>query len=120
MLTLLHTSALTTAFTVVVLVLIRISESVALRGDDGSARLMEQIVDLSDHLYAESKECTDDLESFRLKAMTLSLLQFASAASLRSDALENLTGYSVARRVKHIEQDMTRLRQNIAASTQRP
>ena len=110
---LLHTSILVTVTTSVLLVLFRISENTP---TSASTTHIEQIVDVADQYYDDAKKnASDDIERYRLKSMTLSLLRYANA-SLRTDVLENVAGYSVARRIKHIEQDLTRLRQNIARS----
>ena len=111
---LLHTSIVVTLSTSVLLVLFRISEQHSAQTSPG-IHSVEQVLDVADQYYADSKK-GDDVERFRLKAMTLSLLKYANV-SLRSDTLENVAGYSVGRRIKHIEQDLARLRQNIAPVT---
>lgn len=102
------TAVTVTVSITILMVLFRLSETTT----PSSQRQVEQMVELADQYYEDARASTHDIERFRLKAMTMSLLKLASL-SLRADILENITGYSVARRIKHIEQDLTRLRQSI-------
>lgn len=105
-----HTSVAVTLSTSVLLVLFRISEHTP----SVSTAHIEQVVEVADQYYDDAKKVTtDDIDRFRLKSMALALLRYANA-SLRVDVLENVSGYSVGRRIKHLEQDLTRLRQNIS------
>ena len=106
---LLHTSVAVTLSTSVLLILFRISEQTP----SVSTAHIEQVVEVADQYYDDAKRvASDDIDRLRLKSMSLALLRYANA-SLRIDVLENLSGYSVGRRIKHLEQDLTRLRQNI-------
>jgi hypothetical protein len=108
---LLHTSVAVTLTTSVLLLLFRITEH---SPPSASTVHIEQIMDVADQYYDDAKRvASDDIERLRLKAMALALLRYANA-SLRIDVLENVSGYSVGRRIKHLEQDLARLRQNIA------
>lgn len=109
-----HTSIAVTLSTSVLLILFRISEHGA---PSASTALLEQVIDVADQYYDDAKRVAgDDIERFRLKAMSLSLLLYARA-SMRVDLLENVSGYNIGRRIKHLEQDLTRLRQNMSRST---
>ena len=110
---LVHTSVAVTLTTSVLLVLFRISEHTP----SAPTAHVEQIVDVADQYYDDAKRvATDDADRLRLKSMALALLRHANA-SLRVDVLENVSGYSVGRRIKHLEQDVARLRQNITRTS---
>lgn len=102
-----YTSIVVTGSTIFLLLLYRITEI-----STSSPSHIEQVIDTADQYYEEARSATSDVDRLRLKAMALSLFRYASV-SMRSDVLENIAGYSVGRRIKHIEQDMSRLRQSM-------
>ena len=101
----------------VMLILFRISEHTS-PAASRTERIVTQMVDLSDQYYEDSRGTRDDAERLQLKSMTLSLLQFANA-SLPHERLEHIVGFSVRRRIKHLQQDITRTRQNISQQMER-
>ena len=106
-----HTATLVTVCLSVMLILFRIAEHTS-PAVTRSERIVNQIVDLSDQFYEDARGTSDDLERFYLQSMALSLLQFANA-TLPHERLEHIVGFSVRRRIKHLQQDITRMRQNI-------
>ena len=100
------------------LVLFRISEQGTSYVAKRSERMVEEMIELAERYHDESKRTTeglDDLERMKLKAMALSLLQYAQIA-LSDDVLETIAGYSVGRRVRHLQQEMNKLRGRATAT----
>lgn len=109
---LVQTAVLVTVGTSVLLVLFRISEHTS-PAVTRTEKLVSQMTDLSEQYYEDARHTKDDVERVRLKAMALSLLQFANA-TLPHERLEHMVGYSVRRRIKHLQQDLSRIHQNMA------
>lgn len=107
-----QTAVLVTVCTGVLLILFRISEHTS-PAVSRTERLVTQMADLSDQYYDDARATRDDVERLHLKSMALSLLQFANA-TVSHERLEHMVGYSVRRRIKHLQQDITRIRQNVA------
>lgn len=107
-----QTAVLVTVCIGVMLILFRISEHTS-PAVTRTERIVTQMVDLSDRYYEDSRATRDDAERLHLKSMALSLLQFSNA-TLSHERLEHIVGYSVRRRIKHLQQDITRIRQNIS------
>ena len=107
-----HTASGVTLCVCMLLILFKLSEQSTSPMFSKHDRMVEQILDLSDHYYRDSRAATDDVERLKLRAMALSLLTYASVIR-RNDVLEHTAGYSVTRRIKHIETDLHNLRQSI-------
>lgn len=101
-----------TVCTSVMLILMRISEH-SNPATTGTERLVSQVVDLSEQYLEEARTTQDKIETMQLKSMTLSLLRFANV-TLSHERLEHLVGYSVRRRIRHLEQDINRLRLSLS------
>ena len=110
-----HTAVVVTVCTCVLLILFRISEHTS-PAATRTERLVAQMIDRADQYYDDARASRDDAERLHLKSMALSRHQFSNA-TLSHERLEHLVGYSVRRRIKHLQQDISRIRQNVATDS---
>ena len=106
------TAAVVTTVTCGGLMLLRMCESTHPYASR-RATLIGRLLDVADQYY-EDAASTTDLERLELIAMSLSLVQFVQR--LEED-LERIAGYDVSRRVRHLQQELNKLR--VSMSTER-
>lgn len=111
-----HTATGVTVVSVLVLMLLRLSET-SQPLQSRTDRMVAQILDLADQYHGDARASDDDLDRFRLRAMSLSLLKYASIAHAPAQ-LELVAGYNVGRRAKHVEQQLAQLRQTLSPAAQ--
>ena len=105
-----YTALLVTVAVGVLLVLLRVTEHTS-PVTMGTERIVAQMIDLSDLYCEDAGTATDDIERLRFRAQALSLLRLANTL-LPREHLERLSGYSVRRRIRQLEQQVSSVNQN--------